>query len=181
MTDKHHFLVEKKTPFSCGNANLPNRTCFTRLRGGLGERNFMERTILWTSGRFWEVKFQKAAEVWKKDVWDLQTRLFEVRFSLENDGKDGKSLKLPDSAWKSFRDHPKILVSFRVWSLDMYAPLLPTCCPPTIWAISLEFCEKPSAKQKRDRGRDSQPRPRLRLNSQTEGTTKLRARSVDFC
>ena len=38
---------------------------------------------------------QKAADVWKKDVWDFQAfsqTFLELRFSLENEGKDGKNL-----------------------------------------------------------------------------------------
>ena len=38
------FLVQKNAPFSCKNANLPNRTCFTRLRvwgGGSADFIFM--------------------------------------------------------------------------------------------------------------------------------------------
>ena len=38
---------------------------------------------------------QKAADVWKKDVWDFQVfsqTFFELRFSLGNEGKDGKNL-----------------------------------------------------------------------------------------
>ena len=38
---------------------------------------------------------QKAADVWKKDVWDFQAfsqTFFELRFSLGNEGKDGKNL-----------------------------------------------------------------------------------------
>ena len=38
---------------------------------------------------------QKAADVWKKDVWDFQAfsqTFLEVRFSLGNEGKDGKNL-----------------------------------------------------------------------------------------
>ena len=42
-----------------------------------------------------ENKNQKAADVWKKDVWDFQAfsqTFLELRFSLENEGKDGKNL-----------------------------------------------------------------------------------------
>ena len=38
---------------------------------------------------------QKAADVWKKDVWDFQAfsqTFLELRFSLGNEGKDGKNL-----------------------------------------------------------------------------------------
>ena len=38
---------------------------------------------------------QKAADVWRKDVWDLQAfsqTFLELRFSLGNEGKDGKNL-----------------------------------------------------------------------------------------
>ena len=38
---------------------------------------------------------QKAADVCKKDVWDFQAfsqTFFELRFSLGNEGKDGKNL-----------------------------------------------------------------------------------------
>ena len=38
---------------------------------------------------------QKAADVWKKDVWEFQAfsqTIFELRFSLGNEGKDGKNL-----------------------------------------------------------------------------------------
>ena len=38
---------------------------------------------------------QKAADVWKKDVWDFQSfsqTSLELRFSLGNEGKDGKNL-----------------------------------------------------------------------------------------
>ena len=38
---------------------------------------------------------QNAADTWKKDVWDFQVfsqTFFELRFSLENEGKDGKNL-----------------------------------------------------------------------------------------
>ena len=34
---KSHFLGPKSAPFCCKNANLPNRTCFTRIQGGRGE------------------------------------------------------------------------------------------------------------------------------------------------
>ena len=40
-------------------------------------------------------EFQKAADVWKKDVWDFQVfsqTFLELRFSLGNEGKDGKNL-----------------------------------------------------------------------------------------
>ena len=30
------FLGPKNAPFCCKNANLPNHTCFTRIRGGVG-------------------------------------------------------------------------------------------------------------------------------------------------
>ena len=39
--------------------------------------------------------YQKAADVWKKDVWDFQAisqTLLELRFSVGNEGKDGKIL-----------------------------------------------------------------------------------------
>ena len=40
------------------------------------------------------------------------------------------------------------------------------------WRYSIQNTFKTSAKQKRDRGRDSQPHPRPRLNSQPQGATK---------
>ena len=33
---KSNILGQKNAPFSCKNANLPNRTCFTRIPGGGG-------------------------------------------------------------------------------------------------------------------------------------------------
>ena len=42
-----------------------------------------------------EILFQKAADVWKKEVWDFQMfsqTFFELQFSLGNEGKDGKNL-----------------------------------------------------------------------------------------
>ena len=38
---------------------------------------------------------QKAADVWTKDIWDFEAfsqTLLELRFSLGNEGKDGKNL-----------------------------------------------------------------------------------------
>ena len=59
--------------------------------------------------------FQKAADVWKKDVWDFRafSRTFlELRFSIGNEGKDRKNLtprlglELPDVLLPDIRDHP---------------------------------------------------------------------------
>ena len=41
-----------------------------------------------------------------------------------------------------------------------------------LWCCSVQYPFKTSAKHKRDRGRDSQMRPRPRLNSQPQGATK---------
>ena len=52
-------------------------------------------------------KIQKAADVWKKGVCDFQAfsqTFLELRFSLGNEGKDGK---LPDILLPDIRDHPK--------------------------------------------------------------------------
>ena len=48
------------------------------------------QTVNWETGQD-----QKAADVWKKDVWHFQVfsqTFFELRFSLGNKGKDGKNL-----------------------------------------------------------------------------------------
>ena len=80
---------------------------------------------------------QKAAGVWKKDVWDFQAfsqTFFDVRFSLGNEGKTARTwtprlgLELPDVLLPDIRDlpmHPllrtpaymtKILDKTIVWS-----------------------------------------------------------------
>ena len=50
---------------------------------------------------------QKAADVWKKDVWDLQAfsqTFLELRFSLGDEGKDGKNLN--SQTWPGTRRCP---------------------------------------------------------------------------
>ena len=51
---------------------------------------------------------QKAADVWKKDVWELQVcsqTFIELRFSLGNEGKDGKNLD--SQTWPGSPRHPR--------------------------------------------------------------------------
>ena len=56
---------------------------------------------------------QKAADVWKKDVWDFQAfsqSFFELRVSLGNEGEDGKSLNSqtwPGSPRRPSPRHPR--------------------------------------------------------------------------
>ena len=50
---------------------------------------------------------QKAADVWKKDVWDFQAfsqTFLELRSSLGNEGKDGKNLN--SQTWPGTPKHP---------------------------------------------------------------------------
>ena len=52
-------------------------------------------------------KVQKAADVWKKDVWNFQAfsqAWFEVRIFLGNEGKDGKNLS--SQTWPASPRHP---------------------------------------------------------------------------
>ena len=56
-----HFLGPKSAPFCCKNANLPNRTCFTRIRGGgKGTRKCPLQTQFWRP--------QKVGIVWSVPV-----------------------------------------------------------------------------------------------------------------
>ena len=51
---------------------------------------------------------QKAADVWKKDVWNFQAfsqTLLELQFSLGNEGKDGKNLN--SQTWPGTPRHPR--------------------------------------------------------------------------
>ena len=56
--------------------------------------------------------FQKAADVWKEDVWDFQAlsqTFFELRFSLGNEGKTPRlGPEVPDVLLPDIRDHPSI-------------------------------------------------------------------------
>ena len=58
---------------------------------------------------------QKAADDWKKDVWDFQAfsqTFLNCRLSLGNEGKDGKNLnsqtglEVPDVLLPDIHDHP---------------------------------------------------------------------------
>ena len=66
-----------------------------------------------------------AADVWKKDVWDFQVFsqiFFELRFSLGNEGKDGKNLNSqtwPGSPRRPSPRHPQ--PPERVWESQMFA------------------------------------------------------------
>ena len=57
--------------------------------------------------------YQKAADVWKKDVWDFQVlsqTLLELRFSLRDKGKNGKNLSSqtwPGSPRRPSPRHPR--------------------------------------------------------------------------
>ena len=63
--------------------------------------------------------YQKAEDVWKKDVWDFQAfsqTFFELRLSLGNEAKRRQEPELPDLAWNSpdvglpdIRDHLKLV------------------------------------------------------------------------
>ena len=64
----------------------------------------------------WPGRVQKAADVWKKDVWDFQAfsqTCLELRFSLGMKGKTAKTstprlgLELPDILLPDICDHPK--------------------------------------------------------------------------
>ena len=64
--------------------------------------------------------FQKAADVWKKDVWDFHAfsqTFLELRFSLENEGKDRKNLNSqtwPGTPRRPSHRHPRP-PEFFVW------------------------------------------------------------------
>ena len=74
-------------------------------------------------GQYWNSVSQKAAAVWKKDVWDLQVcsqHFFELRFSLGNEGKTAR-------AWT-----PRL-------GLEVPDVLLPGICAPSSISFSLWF------------------------------------------
>ena len=66
-----------------------------RCRRGRSEIPHLCSTLQSLSRVLQEARSQKAADVCKKDVWDFQVfsqTFFELRFSLGNEGKDGKNL-----------------------------------------------------------------------------------------
>ena len=66
---------------------------------------------------------QKAADVWKKDVWDFQVlsqTFIELRFALGNEGKDEP--ELPDLTWNSQASFSQTSATTRSGSLDATFP-----------------------------------------------------------
>ena len=74
----------------------------------------------------WNV--QKAADVWKKDVWDFQAlsqTFFVLRFPLGNEGKDGKhpnSETWPGSPRRPSPKHPRPpeIYDWRLWDYTFH-------------------------------------------------------------
>ena len=65
-----------------------------------------------------KIAFQKAADVWKKDVYDLQAfsqTFLELRVSLGNEEKTPRlGLELPDLAWNSQTSFSRTSATTRV-------------------------------------------------------------------
>ena len=85
---------------------------------GLQQRSILMAVLCWFGGTTHLAIAkrhlnQKAADVWKKDVWDFQAFsqiIFEVWFSPGNEGKDGKNLTsqtCPGSPRRPSPRHPR--------------------------------------------------------------------------
>ena len=75
------------------------RQCVGALKQRVGRKNAFKHNRIQRNA-------QKAADVWKKDVWDFQVlsqTFLELQFSQGKEGKDGKNLnsQIPDLAWNS--------------------------------------------------------------------------------
>ena len=84
---------------------------------------------------------QLAADVWKKDVWNFQAlsqTFFELRFSLGNEGKDGKRLGPPDLAWKSQTSFSQTSATTREQALSAWQYCGQAL--PLHWESCGEFC-----------------------------------------
>ena len=97
-----------------------------------------KRVLVYTKKLVFKVKRRKIQKTPKSLLGVCGGPLCAVlvyRFWPPNNGLPNMFVATPKSG------ESKVLVFFRVWSFNLHAPYI---CPPTIWAISLEFCRKPS-------------------------------------